>query len=365
MGRIQFANISSGSLRFAREDKNKQSTRRVGIMHSGKGEDPARAKHGRHLENSSTTRAREKSSTTHAGLESSSMTRAGLGSSSTTHAREKSSTTRALGKFSKPKTPQMKKSAPQNWPEILKLQFRLAERLSDRDVKQALTFFVTSGIIVYLLAGTFTLALPFALAAAYLPFYFTLRNQAKRHRELVEVWPELIDHLLTGLRSGMSIIQALVALEKTGPEITREIIGMAAANLRRGGSTAAFFSQLKAAFADPISDQALEVMQYSREVGGRDTATTLKSLADYARAQISLRQEIVAKRAWIGNSAKIAAAAPWILLLILSLQPTTMFAFRKPEGFLILACGALATIIGYAWMSKVGQIPQPVRILRS
>jgi tight adherence protein B len=75
-----------------------------------------------------------------------------------------------------------------------------------------------------------------------------------------------------------------------------------------------------------------------------------------------LRREIDVKHGWIKNSAHISAAAPWILLLLLSTQPSTATAYSTPTGALILIAGLFMTAIAYFWMNRLGRLPQTPRV---
>ena len=65
---------------------------------------------------------------------------------------------------------------------------------------------------------------------------------------------------------------------------------------------------------------------------------------------------------WIKNSAHLSAAAPWILLLLLSTQPSTSEAFSTSGGVLILISGLGFTAVAYLWMNYLSKMPYPNRI---
>jgi tight adherence protein B len=117
-------------------------------------------------------------------------------------------------------------------------------------------------------------------------------------------------------------------------------------------------------FKDPIADQVCETLEIARRNGGRDTTLILRTLGDFVRNDIALRSEIRAKHGWIKNSAIIATLAPWILLLILSSQPTTIAAFSTATGVFVLIMGALMSIAGFLWMSRIGRIQEIPRVFR-
>lgn len=206
------------------------------------------------------------------------------------------------------------------------------------------------------------LTIPIMLFTGSLPLFLSKRREAKRRAELSGLWPELLDHMISGLRSGLSIAETLVGLASRGPEISKPIFKACQELLYSGSDIAVIFLLIKSKFNDPIADQVCEVLEFARGSGSRDTAITLRTLGDFIRGDIAVRGEISAKLGWVKNSAVIAAAAPWILLLILSSQPSTAQAFSTPTGRLILLIGVGLSALAYFWMSKVGRVPTVPRI---
>jgi tight adherence protein B len=85
-------------------------------------------------------------------------------------------------------------------------------------------------------------------------------------------------------------------------------------------------------------------------------------LGDFLRQDLALRREIDVKHGWIKNSAHLSAAAPWILLLLLSTQPSTSTAYSTTTGAMILGAGLVMTGIAYIWMNHLGRLPQTPRV---
>ena len=77
---------------------------------------------------------------------------------------------------------------------------------------------------------------------------------------------------------------------------------------------------------------------------------------------MALRREIEVKHEWIKNSAHLSAATPWILLLLLSTQPSTAAAYSTSTGAMILAAGLVMTGVAYIWMNRLGRLPQTPRV---
>jgi len=168
--------------------------------------------------------------------------------------------------------------------------------------------------------------------------------------------------MISGLRSGLSIAETLTGLAIRGPEISRPIFKACQELLLSGGDIEKVFIYIKVEFNDPVADQVCEVLDFARGTGSRDTAITLRTLGDFIRSDIAVRGEIHAKLGWVKNSAVVAAVAPWILLVILSTQPSTLQAFSTGTGNLILLFGVALSALAYLWMSRVGRVQSIPRI---
>ncbi len=223
-------------------------------------------------------------------------------------------------------------------------------------------FALFSFFIVAILFGSLPLALAFALITLWVPRALKKRSEERERIELAALWPEIIDHIISGLRAGMSLAETLIGLSHRGPIATRATFLQCEILLRESGDFSQVFATIKSKFHDGIADQVCEVLDFARGTGTRDTAVILRTLGDFIRSDIALRAEIRAKHGWIKNSALIAAAAPWILLLILSSQAGTVKAFSTPGGTAVLSVGVGMSLVAYMWMERAGRLPVVPRI---
>jgi tight adherence protein B len=88
----------------------------------------------------------------------------------------------------------------------------------------------------------------------------------------------------------------------------------------------------------------------------------LRLLGNFIREDLALRREILVKQNWIKNSAHLSASAPWILLLLLSTQPSTSQAYATKTGVMILISGLLLTSLAYLWMNQLAKLPEQSRV---
>lgn len=101
----------------------------------------------------------------------------------------------------------------------------------------------------------------------------------------------------------------------------------------------------------------------AREVGGGDLGRLLRNLSGYLRDEAHTRSELEARQAWTVNGARLAVAAPWIVLLFLSFQTDVVQRYASPTGALVLGLGAGACAAAYWLMMRIGRLPTERRIL--
>jgi tight adherence protein B len=215
---------------------------------------------------------------------------------------------------------------------------------------------------VLLITRSVVIALAFGTLAAGIAFVTVRAKNNLNEAALIAAWPEVIDHLMSGIQSGLSLTESLAGLSTRGPEVLRPAFTQFKATLYGSGDLTQAIHELKALFAHHGSDQIFEALIISKALGGSELLQILRSLGDFLRQDLALRREIEVKHGWIKNSAHLSAAAPWILLLLLSTQPSTAAAYSTPTGAMILIAGLVMTAIAYIWMNRLGRLPQTPRV---
>jgi tight adherence protein B len=215
---------------------------------------------------------------------------------------------------------------------------------------------------VLLMTRSIVISLAFGTLAAGIAFVTVRAKNNLNEAALIAAWPEVIDHLMSGIQSGLSLTESLAGLSTRGPEVLRPAFTQFKATLYGSGDLTQAIEELKALFAHHGSDQIFEALIISKALGGSELLQILRSLGDFLRQDLALRREIEVKHGWIKNSAHLSAAAPWILLLLLSTQPSTAAAYSTPTGAMILIAGLVMTGIAYIWMNRLGRLPQTPRV---
>ena len=93
--------------------------------------------------------------------------------------------------------------------------------------------------------------------------------------------------------------------------------------------------------------------------------SVLRALAGFLREDARTRAELEARQSWTVNAARLAAAAPWLVLLLLATQvPGGLSAYDSGTGAALLAGGGLACALAYRAMVRIGRLPEDPRVLR-
>lgn len=223
---------------------------------------------------------------------------------------------------------------------------------------------VVAWVLVLVLTSTLAVALCFGVFAFFGPLVVLLRMRRRRQVELREVWPEAIDNLASAVRAGMSLPEGLAALALRGPVELRAPFARFGTAYRASGRFNECLDALKDDLADPVGDRVCETMRVAREVGGSDLGTVLRTLSELLRSDARTRAELETRQGWVVNAARLAVAAPWLVLLLLGTQSATLKAYDSPGGSLLLAVGAGVCVVAYRVMLRIGRLPEDTRVLR-
>jgi tight adherence protein B len=219
-------------------------------------------------------------------------------------------------------------------------------------------------VVVLLTTGTVTVSLVFAVFGFALPHVQVRRLAARRRADLREVWPEVVDNLASAVRAGLSLPEALSALSTRGPEVLRPPFARFAAQYRSSGRFSACLDRLKDDLADPVGDRIVETLRVAREVGGSDLGRVLRTLATFLREDARARAELETRQGWVVQAARLAVAAPWVVLLLLATQSTTLDAYDSAVGSALLLGGGVVCFVAYRLMLRIGRLPEDVRVLQ-
>jgi tight adherence protein B len=223
---------------------------------------------------------------------------------------------------------------------------------------------VLAGLVVQLVTATVAVACCFAAFAFVGPLAVVRRMRQRRQVALRELWPEAIDNLASAVRAGMSLPEGVSGLGIRGPEPLRPAFARFGVSYRASGRFAECLAALKHDLADPVGDRVCETLRVAREVGGSDLGTVLRTLSELLRVDARTRAELETRQGWTVSAARLAVAAPWIVLLLLGSQSSTLQTFNSSGGVLLLGIGAAVCLAAYRIMIRIGRLPEEPRVLR-
>lgn len=231
-----------------------------------------------------------------------------------------------------------------------------------------LTASIIGALFVFLLAAVLSRAIPiaacFAAMAAYLPLGLIRMRARKRRTQLRDLWPDAVDNITSAVRAGMALPEALSQLAIRGPQELRPAFAAFAEDYRGSGRFQECLDRLKDRLRDPVADRLIESLRIAREVGGSDLGRLLRTLSGFLREDAHTRAELETRQGWTVNAARLAVAAPWIVLAMLSTRADSVQAYNSPLGAAVLLVGGGITLVAYRVMVRIGRLPEEDRVLR-
>lgn len=217
------------------------------------------------------------------------------------------------------------------------------------------------GSVVLAVSSVLVLAVAAGLVGLLLPWTLVGWRARARRRSTRVVWPDVVDQLVSAVRSGLALPDGLMTLAESGPVTTRPAFAQFAADYRSTGNFALAIDSLKARLADPVADRILETLRMSREVGGSELTTVLRNLSAYLRQESAIRSEIEARQSWVVNAARLGVAAPWVVLVLLTTRPEAAAAYNSAGGATLIAAGLVVSVVAYRVMLRLGRLPEERR----
>jgi len=218
--------------------------------------------------------------------------------------------------------------------------------------------------ILWAISSAMVPSLTIGLVASVLPV-LVLRSAARRRTTAMrEVWPEAVDHVNSAIRAGLSLPEALVQLSRKGPEELQPAFHEFSLDYQASGDFASSLDRLKMRLADPIGDRIVEALRITRDVGGTDLGGLLRTLSAFLREDARTRAELEARQSWTINAARLALAAPWIVLALMATRPEAAQAYDTAMGLVLIVVGAIVSLIAYRVMMLIARLPQDERVLR-
>ncbi|MEY4533621.1 MAG: hypothetical protein RI926_1390 [Actinomycetota bacterium] len=222
---------------------------------------------------------------------------------------------------------------------------------------------VIGGTLAWAITGVAVLSVVLAYTAGALPLMFAAGRRAAARKALRNQWPDVVDALISAIRSGANIPDAVISLAGFSARAISTPAALFAQDYKVSGNFELAAMDLKARWANPNGDRIIETLRLGRELGGTEITTVLASLGSHLRAESALRQEVEARQGWIRLAARIGVMAPWIVLVLLSTRSEAAQAYNSAAGIVLILVGLGVSMLAYRIMSAVGYLPDEKRWL--
>jgi tight adherence protein B len=219
-------------------------------------------------------------------------------------------------------------------------------------------------VVMFAVSGAWPVGVVFGLMAGGAPIALVRSRARRRLAEFRELWPDVVDNIASAVRAGLSLSEALAQVGERGPLPLREPFRRFGADYASTGRFAESLDRLKTRLADPVGDRVVEALRIAREVGGGDLGRLLRSLSTFLRDDARTRSELESRQSWSVNGARVAVAAPWLVLAMLSFQGDVIQRYNSPVGAIVIGVGAMICVLAYRLMLRIGRLPEPERVLR-
>jgi tight adherence protein B len=221
---------------------------------------------------------------------------------------------------------------------------------------------ILSFVIVAGISSSLIVAAALSAGAAALPSMFVASRRRRRRRAFRDAWPDAIAALTASVRAGVALPEACATVVDRAPAELRQGFVAFASAYRAGNTFKVALERMRFEFADPIADRIVAALSLAQDVGGTDLVRLLRTLGDFVRDDARVRKEIEARWSWTVVAARVAAAAPWVVLLLMSTRPEAAAAYNTPAGVTTIGIGAVATVIGYRLMLRAARLPEERRL---
>lgn len=192
----------------------------------------------------------------------------------------------------------------------------------------------------------------------------TLSIKARaRARQVSDEWPSVLESFESAAQSGMSLLDSMRDLAESTQLLVSKDFAFAIQLCDLGAGLDAALTQLKQRFGLSICDSTIETLRLVNDSGGAGYLSALRHQSRAIRASSSVSRQIQAKQGWVLGTAKIAVAAPWLIVVLLSGRPENAAAYSSLQGSMLLLAGLAASVVAVYLITKIGKTEEQIRVL--
>ncbi len=189
------------------------------------------------------------------------------------------------------------------------------------------------------------------------PFIVLKRRSSARLKKFESQLPDTLNLLAGSMRAGFSFVQGLEAVAEEATEPTRSELQRAFTEARLGRPIEEALDDTAKRMESRDLEWAVMAIRIQREVGG-NLAELLDTVSETMTHRERLRREIKSLTAEGRMSAIVLSIfPPAFALMLFMLQPGYMnLLFQETIGIIAVVGGAILSVIGWFWLSKIVKI---------
>ena len=213
--------------------------------------------------------------------------------------------------------------------------------------------------------GIPALALVPAVLVLAAPGVWLRRRAAQRQRDVRQAWPDALSQLAGSVRAGRPLSHALVDVSLSGPQALRAPMAGLASRIQTVGLVPAL-QAVGDVVADPVTDRVVEVLCLAHAEGSAVVVDVVDDLAASIAQEVHAAEEVETLALEGRLNARLVFALPWLVLVLLTARPGPFATFyATTAGGLVIAVGALVSLVGIAVVARLSATPPEPRVLHA
>jgi tight adherence protein B len=217
-------------------------------------------------------------------------------------------------------------------------------------------------LVLWSFSGLLAVSIPGSLIAGFLPRTWLMRRRNQRILAVQSAWPDGIRDLIASISAGMSLGRAIELLAETGPLPLREAFNRFP-NLARTMGVVSALEAMRQELSHPASDRVIEVLIVAHTKGGPIVVEILRDLAAATTRDVWAYEEMETLALEQKLNARAVFVIPWAVLAFITLRPGPFREFyASPAGWIVVAVGALASLLGIAIAARLGAQSEEPRV---
>ena len=183
--------------------------------------------------------------------------------------------------------------------------------------------------------------------------FYVSRRVDRRRGAFAEQLPEVLQLLVSSLRGGYGLPQALDALSNQCDEPARAEFQRVQFEIRIGRDPSDALAATATRMASKDFNWVVAAIQINREIGG-ELSVVLETVADTIRERQKMNRQIRVLTSEGRISAYVLVGLPIFLVGVLSVTNPSYFApLRRSFGPLLVIYAIITTIVGWFWMRRL------------